>query len=73
MILFKKHFGPFGSPSSPGRRLHSAGRPQTAARLRGATAGVSVLPDSKRGLNINGALAASVPDAPLSLASEAGR
>ncbi|MGP8592119.1 hypothetical protein ACT2EB_18510 [Salmonella enterica subsp. enterica serovar Typhimurium] len=65
MILFKKHFGPFGSPSSPGRRLHFAGRPHTVARLRGATAGVSVLPDSKRCLNINCALAASVPDAPL--------
>ncbi|WP_049034325.1 hypothetical protein [Klebsiella aerogenes] len=73
MILFKISLDPFGFPSSPGRRQHSAGWPLPAARLRGATAGVSVLPDSKRGLNVNSPLAASVPDAPLSLASEAGR
>ncbi|ELV9460727.1 hypothetical protein QND27_004120 [Salmonella enterica] len=34
---------PPASRLTPGRRLHSAGRPQTAARLRGATGGVSVL------------------------------
>ncbi|EDN7229248.1 hypothetical protein KX16_003681 [Salmonella enterica subsp. enterica] len=67
MILFKRYFGPFGSPSSPGRRLDSACRSKATGGLRGATClclrpdGYQPMPD----VNGNSPLAASVPDAPL--------
>lgn len=64
----KENSGPSGFPSYAGSSPALRRAPEHGRQAPRSHRGVSVLPDSKRGLNINSPLAASVPDAPLQAA-----